>query len=222
MTNYGEFLEIAPPTHWVEVVENTSWSCIHGVERWRANCGCNAGQGAGWNQNWRAPLRQALDMLRDELAVFFEQKASELLKDPWTARNEYISVILDRSDENVDRFFAKHAARELSREEQVRALSLLEMQRHAMLMYTSCGWFFDEISGLESVQVLQYAGRALQLARKIGADEKLEAKFVAQLAAAKSNLPEHGDAAKIYENVGENVGGGAGDGGGPLRCELAF
>jgi alpha-amylase/alpha-mannosidase (GH57 family) len=199
LTNYGEFLDVAPPKDWVEVIDNTSWSCIHGVERWRSNCGCNAGQGAGWNQQWRAPLRQALDILHDDLAVFFEQKAGELLTDPWRARDDYISVILDRSDENVDRFLHEHATHDLSCDQQVEALCLLEMQRHAMLMYTSCGWFFDEISGLESVQVLQYAGRSIQLARKLDGDESIEAKFVSQLSAAKSNLPEHRDAGHIYE-----------------------
>jgi len=198
LTNYGKFLALHPPDHVVEIVDNSSWSCAHGVERWRANCGCNSGGHNNWNQEWRAPLRAALDWLRDSLAPGYEQKASALLKDPWRARDEYIQVIVDRSDESVAKFFSEHATHELSAEEQVTALKLLEMQRHAMLMYTSCGWFFDELSGLETVQVLHYAGHAVQLAKQLlGGD--IAQQFVEKLRAAKSNLPEHGDGAAIYD-----------------------
>jgi alpha-amylase/alpha-mannosidase (GH57 family) len=198
LTNYGEFLERHPPDHFAEIVNNSSWSCVHGVERWRSNCGCNSGGHAGWTQEWRAPLRAALDWLTDQLVPLYEQEAGRLLKDPWAARDEYIQVVLNRSEENVLNFLGKHETHSLTREEQVAALKLLEMQRHAMLMYTSCGWFFDEISGLESVQVLQYAGRAIRLAQDFGANG-IEWGFAERLAAAKSNIPEHGDGKRIYE-----------------------
>ena len=198
LTNYGQFLEKHPPDHLAEIVDDTSWSCVHGVERWRSNCGCNSGGHGNWNQAWRAPLRAALDWLRDCLAPGFEQKSAFLLKDPWRARDEYIRVILDRSDESVAAFFADHATHPLSDDEQVTALKLLEMQRHAMLMYTSCGWFFDELSGLETVQVLHYAGHAVQLAKQV-LGGNIEQGFLEKLRAAKSNLPEHGDGAQIYE-----------------------
>ena len=198
LTNYGEYLERHPPIHRVEIVENTAWSCIHGIERWRSNCGCNSGGHNGWNQEWRQPLREALDWLRDTLAPKYERRAQELLRDPWTARDEYIDVVLDRSHESVERFFTKHAVRELDNHERVVALKLLELQRHAMLMYTSCGWFFDEVSGIETVQVLHYAGRAIDLAQQVFG-EPLEGDFLPRLAKAKSNLPEHGDGARIYE-----------------------
>jgi alpha-amylase/alpha-mannosidase (GH57 family) len=197
LINYGEFLEKHAPRYAVEIVDNSSWSCVHGVERWRSNCGCNSG-GHPWNQEWRAPLRAALDWLRDRLAPIFEQRLGELLKDPWEARNDYIRVVLDRSEASVASFFADHALRELGDQEQVLALRLLEMQRHAMLMYTSCGWFFDELSGLETVQVMRYAARAIQLAEQC-CGATLEPEFLERLAEAKSNLPEHGDGAKIYE-----------------------
>jgi alpha-amylase/alpha-mannosidase (GH57 family) len=197
LTNYGEFLEKHPPRYTVEIVENSSWSCVHGVERWRSNCGCNSG-GHPWNQEWRAPLRAALDWLRDRLAPTFEKRLAELLKDPWEARDDYIRVLLDRSDASRASFFTDHAVHKLSDHEEVLALRLLEMQRHAMLMYTSCGWFFDELSGLETVQVIQYAARAIQLAEQCCGD-KLEPEFLHYLTQAKSNLPEHGDGAKIYE-----------------------
>jgi alpha-amylase/alpha-mannosidase (GH57 family) len=197
LTNYGEFLDKHPPTHEVQVHEKSAWSCSHGVGRWMANCGCNSGGRAGWHQEWRAPLRHALDWLRDELIPLFEGKCGELLKEPWTARNDYIYLILDRSADNREKFFSRHASRELGEQERIVVLKLMELQRHAMLMYTSCGWFFDEISGIESVQVLQYAARAIQLAKDIlGAD--LEPGFLELLAHAKSNIPEHSDGRAVY------------------------
>jgi alpha-amylase/alpha-mannosidase (GH57 family) len=198
LTNYGEYLERHPPTDEIQILENTSWSCVHGVERWRADCGCSGGH-PGWHQRWRAPLRAALDWLRDELAPRYEATAGGLLRDPWSARDGYIDVILDRSRESVDRFFAGHAARELSGEERVRALELLELQRHAMLMYTSCGWFFDELSGTETVQVIQYASRAVQLARDLFGEESLEERFLERLQHAESNLPDKRDGRRVYE-----------------------
>jgi len=199
LTVYGEFLEQYPPTHQVEIFEDSSWSCVHGVERWRSDCGCNSGGHEGWNQQWRGPLRSALDWLRDALAPLFEVEGRSLLGDPWKARDRYIEVLLERSDENVDRFLREQAGRDLEPTEKVRALKLLEMQRHAMLMYTSCGWFFDELSGIETVQVIHYAGRALQLACQLFGDAELEKQFLAKLAEAKSNLSEHQNGARIYE-----------------------
>jgi len=198
ITNYGEFLEKHPPAHEVEIYEYTSWSCGHGVERWRSNCGCNSGGRPGWNQEWRRPLREALDWLREKLSSVYEEKGRSLLKDPWGARDDYIEVILDRSQESRARFFRKHAGRELSGEEEIIALKLLELQRHAMLMYTSCGWFFDELSGIETAQVIQYAGRAIQLAQELNGDG-IEERFLSLLEFAKSNLPEHRDGKTIYE-----------------------
>lgn len=198
LTNYGAYLEKHPPTHEVEIIENSSWSCLHGVERWRSNCGCNSGMHPGWSQAWRAPLRNALNWLRNTLAPQYEERARRFLKDPWEARNDYITVILDRSPENLQRFLGRHATRPLNAAEQVTVLKLLEMQRHAMLMYTSCGWFFDEISGIETVQVLQYAGRVIQLAQELFGNN-LESRFLEMLAQAKSNIPEHRDGAHTYE-----------------------
>ena len=197
LTNYGQFLKQFPPDHFVEIVENSSWSCVHGIERWRSNCGCNSGGHGDWNQAWRAPLRAAFDWLRDALAPLYEERAAAFLKDPWKARDKYIRVLLDRSDKSMAAFFKTHATHPLSDEERVQALKLLEMQRHAMLMYTSCGWFFDDLSGLETVQVIHYASRALRLAQE-STGRDLETEFLAHLREAKSNLPEHGDGANIY------------------------
>jgi alpha-amylase/alpha-mannosidase (GH57 family) len=199
LTVYGEFLERHPPEYEVEIIENTSWSCGHGIERWRSDCGCNSGGRPGWSQSWRRPLRQALDWLRDTLAPRFEKKCGEYLKDPWEARDDYIDVILDRSTEALERFLAKHATRSLAREEKSAVLKLLELQRHAMLMYTSCGWFFDDLSGIETVQVIRYAGRALQLSEELFGDGA-EPYFLKLLEGARSNLREHGDGRQVYEN----------------------
>jgi len=200
LINYGLYLERHPPTHVVEIFENSSWSCAHGVERWRSNCGCNAGRHPGWNQEWRAPLRAALDWLRDTLVPLFEEKAKTVLKDPWAARNDYIDVVLDRSAESRARFLAKHAVRELNEAERVMVWKLMELQRHAMLMYTSCGWFFDDLSGIETVQVIQYAGRAAQLAEELFCDSRQNL-FIEKLSAAKSNVPEQRDGAQIYQKL---------------------
>ena len=198
ITNYGEFLEQHPPTHEVEIVEDTSWSCAHGVERWRSDCGCNAGGGAAWNQQWRGPLREALDWLRNETTTIFETSATEVLNDPWAARDDYIDVVLDRSDESVDHFFEKWGNGPLTDAQKIRALELLESQRNAMLMYTSCGWFFSDVSGIETVQVLHYAGRVIQLAEKISG-RSLEPAFRDKLEAARSNVPDRGTAKQIYD-----------------------
>ena len=198
LTNYGEYLERHPPTQEVEIFENSSWSCAHGIERWRRDCGCRSGGPPAWNQAWRGPLREALDWLRDNLAQVYEEKGPSFFKAPWEARDAYIQIILDRSSQNMDAFFGQHAVRLLEEAEKITALKLLEIQRHTMLMYTSCGWFFDELSGIETVQVIQYAGRALQLAQEIIGDS-LETPFLERLEAAKSNIPEHQDGRVIYE-----------------------
>lgn len=200
LTNYGEYLANHPPLSEAEIFENTSWSCAHGVERWRIDCGCNSGGHPGWNQGWRRPLREALDWLRDRLSPLFEEKAGQYLKDPWAARNDYIRVILDRSAENQENFLSRHASRELTDEEKVTVFKLMGVQRSAMLMYTSCGWFFDELSGIETVQVIHYAGRALSLMQDIAGDD-IESRFLERLEQAKSNLPEQGDGRQIYESI---------------------
>jgi alpha-amylase/alpha-mannosidase (GH57 family) len=199
LTNYAAFLEQFPPEFECEIVENTSWSCVHGVERWHSNCGCNGGH-PGWNQEWRAPLRRALDELRDALVQLTEQHGNSLFRDVWAARDAYIQVVLDRSTESVDRFLAAHQAHTLSDGERVRALELMEMQRHAQLMFTSCGWFFDDIAGIETVEVIAYAARVLQLALQVFGEQAapLEPAFLARLAEARSNDPAAGDGARIY------------------------
>ena len=197
LTVYGEFLEKFPPAYEVEILEDTSWSCIHGIERWRSNCGCNSGI-EGWNQEWRAPLRNALDWLRDTLIPFYEKEAGNYNGNVWKFRNDYIKVILDRSPENVKKFLSSFGIQNISNEEKTRILKLLEMQRHALLMYTSCGWFFDEISGIETVQVILYAARTIQLLDELN-EIKLEKKFLDLLKKAPSNISDIKNGRIVYE-----------------------
>jgi alpha-amylase/alpha-mannosidase (GH57 family) len=196
LTNYAWYLERFPPRHEVRIHENTAWSCAHGLGRWSADCGCKAGR-PDWSQRWRAPLREALDRVRDRLAALYEQHGAEVLSDPWGARDAYVGVILDRSDAAVESFLETHGRGERRPEDRTRALRLLEMQRYALLMYTSCGWFFDDISGLETVQVLRYAARAVQLAEQAGG-RGLEEQLIQMLRCAPGNLPEHPDGADVY------------------------
>ncbi len=199
LTNYAAYLAGHPPTDEVEIVAPSSWSCAHGVERWRSDCGCSNGEVPDANQAWREPLRDTLDWLRDELAVRFEKAAAELVVDPWAARDDYIRVVLDRSPASVEAFLDRHTSRPLTDDEETRVLALLEMQRHTLLMYTSCGWFFDELSRIETVQVLHYAARALQLAGDHLGARDLTGRFLELLEDAPSNVPDLADGRTIFE-----------------------
>ena len=188
LTNYGQFLELHPPTWEARIHENSSWSCVHGVERWRSNCGCETGGGPGWHQRWRAPLRDALDEVRDRLVKVFEREGRHLFTDPWKARDAYIELVLDRTPARADAFLQEWAkAKEVKSRQKVRMLRLLEMQRHAMLMYTSCAWFFNEVTGIETLQVLQYANRALHLCEVL-TDKNYHPDFIARLENIESNV----------------------------------
>jgi alpha-amylase/alpha-mannosidase (GH57 family) len=207
LTNYGAFLETSPPQHEVEILERTSWSCAHGIERWRSHCGCRTGGAPGWTQEWRAPLRESLDWLRLRVTPHLRRAQEEVFSHPAKAVLDYIELILDRSVPIVEGFLGRHARRPLAPEERVRALKLLELERHLQLMYTSCGWFFSDVSGIETVQVLRYSGRAVQIARDLfpAETEKLEREFLELLGRAKSNRPEVGSARELYErNVKPN------------------
>jgi alpha-amylase/alpha-mannosidase (GH57 family) len=200
ITNYGEFLDRYPPQHEVRIKsgpqdEGTSWSCGHGVSRWIRNCGCHTGGESGWNQEWRGPLRVALNYLRDRTAEGFEELGIKLLKDPWDARNAYIDVLLNRRPP-AD-FLAQQARQPLSPADEVRAFTLLEMQRNALLMFTSCGWFFYDLSGIETIQVMKYAARVIELSDQLGLPSHRRT-FLEMLAEAKSNLTEKGTGADIY------------------------
>ena len=201
LTNYGQFLENFPPTWEAEIAEDTSWSCHHGIERWRSDCGCG-NINPGWNQAWRAPLRASLDWLRDAVRPLWRQTAVRIFRDPVATRDGYIQVLLDRTLTRQQSFLDRYAARPLTSDERICALKLMEMERHIQLMYTSCGWFFADLAGIETVQIVSYAGRVLQLAAELFDDEgeMLEAEFLARLAEARGNLPDEGDGADIHRD----------------------
>ncbi len=200
ITNYGLYLEKFPPTHKAEIHENSSWSCAHGIERWRSDCGCNTGMHKDWNQKWRGPLRKAMDWLRDEAEDVYAQQIEDYFNDPWAVRDNYIEVIFDRSKPNVENFLAENQKRDLSPEEKIHALKLLEIQRHSMLIFTSCGWFFDEISGIETVQVLMYAARLIQLVKDVSG-ENLEPELLDLLEGAPSNIETFQNGKNIYRKL---------------------
>lgn len=200
LTNYSEFLQLHPPTHEATIIENTSWSCAHGIERWRSNCGCRMNVNAPWSQEWRGPLREAMDWLRDTVNPRFEEIGATSFADPWGARNDFISLSLDPSGEAQKEFFSRHQAKRLIPSARGRALALLELQRHMMLMYSSCGWFFDDISGVEATMLLQQAGWVAWQARTLFKVDLLDG-FLERLAAAKSNDPEAGDGAVILRRA---------------------
>ncbi len=204
VTNYGAFLARHAPEFAVEIKqgpegEGTSWSCAHGVGRWARDCSCHAGAREGWTQQWRTPLRAALNFLRDESARHFETVGGDLFRDPWTARDRYIELLTDAAADRAD-FFARHAGRSLNGEEQARALTLLELQRNALSMYSSCGWFFNDISGIETVQDLKYAGRVMDFLGELKIKPP-RAAFLELLAEAESNIPQFGNGADIYRRL---------------------
>lgn len=198
VTNFAHYLSLNPPTWEVELKPVTAWSCAHGVDRWQDDCGC--GGGGGWHQQWRRPLRDTLNWLRDQLIEVYEEHGRQLFRDPWQARDEYIQVMRDRSPDNISRFLSCHQTHKLTSAEQVDALRLLEMQRHALLMFTSCGWFFEEVSRPEGTQILRYAARALELAGDV-AGVQLELGFLKRLAQAPSNIDIFKHGAEVYRQL---------------------
>ncbi len=198
ITVYGEYLEKFPPIYEVEIFENTSWSCSHGIERWRSNCGCCYGRYPSGTQQWREPLRKVMDCLRNQLTSVYEKKVTQYTPDPWDLRNKYISVINDRSAENISSFLSSSIGKQPAYNEKVTLLKLLEMERNALLMYTSCGWFFDDICGIETVQTMQYAARAIQLAKEAGSED-FESGFKDILEKAPTNAKEFNNGRQVYE-----------------------
>jgi alpha-amylase/alpha-mannosidase (GH57 family) len=200
ITNYAQYLDHHPPETEVEIDngpdgEGSSWSCVHGVGRWSRDCGCHTGGEEGWSQAWRKPLREALNFLRDDAAEKFERVGSELLRDPWAARDDYIKVILDPEHTRAE-FLHQHP----TSADDSRMWALLEMQRSALLMFTSCGWFFSDLAGLETIQVLRYAARVIDSMNELGLDPPTK-EFLELLSEAKSNRPEKGNGADLFLKI---------------------
>jgi len=198
LTNYGCFLERFPPEYEAEIVENTSWSCVHGIERWRADCGCRLNFQEGWNQRWRTTLREAFDFLKGIVDEIFETETGAFLKDPWEARNDYISVMCDNSEKQRKKFIAKHAKKNFHEAHEKKLWSLLEAEKFSLFTYTSCAWFFDDISGIEPVHMMKFASRAMELVQPYYS-KHIEAPFLKILAEAQSNIPEMQDGAQVFQ-----------------------
>ena len=208
VTNYGEYLDKHPPEFDVEIKRVSSWSCAHGVDRWRSDCGCGRnGDELSWNQSWREPLRLALEFLRDEAAGYFETYGARFFRDPWEVRNNYVQLILD-GGKSTEEFLKLYSHRPLSGAERETALALLEMQHNSLLMFTSCAWFFSELSGIETVQIMKYAARVIEFLRKLGLPSPHK-RFLELMAQARSNIQQKGTGADIYlREVGPQPRGG--------------
>jgi alpha-amylase/alpha-mannosidase (GH57 family) len=198
VTNFAHYLSLNSPTWEVELKPVTAWSCFHGVDRWQEDCGC--GGGGVWHQKWRRPLRDSLNWLRDQLIEVYQTYGHQFFNDPWRVRDEYIQVICDRSSTNLEQFFSQNQTHLLTDLERIDGLRLLEMQRHSLLMFTSCGWFFEEISRPEGTQLLRYASRGIELATEVtGID--LEAEFLRRLALAPSNVELFKTGDEVYRQL---------------------
>jgi len=205
ITNFGEFLDFNPPGFEVRIKQGlqglgTSWSCVHGVGRWMDDCGCSTGSQPGWNQKWRKPLRKSLNRLRKRLNRIYKLEEDKYFKNVWNARNDYISIILDPSDENIERFFTSHGKRTLKKSETETCLKLLEMEKYSLFMFTSCAWFFADVSGIETVKILEFSKRAVELAKEFS-NKNIEEEFLQGLSQALSNRPEFLNAGEIYKNI---------------------
>lgn len=200
LTNYAEFLDRYGSFWEAEIYDGSSWSCAHGLERWRSDCGCRINHRAGWNQRWRSYLRDAFDFLKEIVDDVYLTVCGKLLHDPWQARNAYIEVLLNPDERTRQAFLSKYGRKLLSEEDLCRLWDLLEAERYSMYMYTSCGWFFDEISGIEPVQMMKFALKTIELVQPHYLKD-IEGPFLKILGAAQSNLPEMGSGADIFRKI---------------------
>jgi alpha-amylase/alpha-mannosidase (GH57 family) len=200
VTNYGAYLDGHPPQDDVKVRsgEGSSWSCAHGVGRWKRDCGCSTGGEPGWNQNWRGPLRAALEIVRDAADEVFQRIGGSLFNDPWEARDHYVDVVIGRTE--WDALIAREASGPLDDAAKKTAHALLELQESSMSMFTSCGWFFNDIGGIETIQILRYAARTLDLMKSLDQTTPENA-LLDKLEQAKSNDPEVGTGADVYRQT---------------------
>ena len=191
LANFGSVLARVSPGDGAVLIEPSAWSCPHGVDRWRTDCGCKMAPEEESQQRWRAPLRGALDWLAGELDPIYEREAEPIFAAPWDVLDRYGEVI---SGADADRArFARSAA---GADETERALDLLELQRHRRCMFTSCAWYFDDLTGLENTYALRHAARAIELA---GCEsDRLERGLIERLAEAPVNAEEYRDGAELY------------------------
>ena len=201
VTNFSSYLDSHPAAHEAEIKkgpdgDGTAWSCAHGVRRWKGGCDC--GVEGGGQTDWRTQFRAALNYLRDEAADVYTAQARILFKDIWQARNEYVALFTLPSQDSAGAFLDRHVLRPLSPAEKTGALKLLELQKDVNFMFTSCGWFFSDISRIEAVQNLKYAAKAAAALAELGG-KNVEKHFTAILELALSNSSDCENGRKIYE-----------------------
>jgi hypothetical protein len=177
LENYSSYLARHPVTQDLKLEAPSSWSCVHGVERWRSDCGCKMAFDQPSQQKWRTPLRDGLNALAQGIHGIYERE-SVGVPDPWGVRDAYGEIVGRRDRPHPP---------------------LLELEKYALRMFTSCGWFFDDIAGIEAVQILRYAARAIDLAGAEGPG--LEVELLDRLALAPSNDPAKGNGRDVYRNL---------------------
>jgi hypothetical protein len=198
LTNYGAYLAAHPATAEVRIRENTSWSCVHGVERWKTHCGCSDGGHPDWLQDWRRPLRRSLNYLKYYVDEHFSKRGKELFPEAGKALSEYGLVLAGA--EPLEDFLGRHCQDDLDAAGRTDACRLLLMQSHSLAAFASCAWFFDEVTRIEPLNGLTAARRALDLLRDTGGPD-VEAGFVRVLAEAQSNIREDWDGAVIWKEM---------------------
>jgi hypothetical protein len=193
--NFSSFLARIPPLEDVALEEPSSWSCAHGVERWRGNCGCKMFLAVATQQEWRKPLREAMEWLATRFHAIYEEEGAALLGDPWAALDG-LGEAGPSDPAAATEVLRNFAPRELTESEIVRARDLLELERNALQLFTSCGWFFDDLAGIEPIQVLRYAARALEL---VGPrSRELTEGFLTILQEARSNETPPRDGRAVF------------------------
>jgi hypothetical protein len=195
VANCGEYLATHPATGHFELDSPSAWSCSHGVERWRSNCGCR--QDPKTNQEWRKPLRAAMDFVRIHCDAVYDRCAAPLVADPWAALKEAARLFIDPAASVQEEFFARHRAKDEPARE--RMLRLFEMARASQAALTSCAWFFDDFGGLEGRVALRWAARAVELAAEQA--PSIESELLQELRLVHSNRREIGDAATLYLSI---------------------
>lgn len=198
VTHLADVFHRLEPTHEAMLAEPSSWSCPHGVGRWKRDCGCGTVQKPGWNWKWRTPLRHAVSNLRDRIFSLVDRKGTAWFPDPWEAAEAFGEVVVSPpSPRRLENFLDAYAKPQLDQAGRSDAATLLELVRQVLFSATSCGWFFDDIGGIEAVQVMRHAARAAELAHHLFQIDP-EPDLIHWLADSQSNLPERGNGADIF------------------------
>lgn len=190
--NCAAYLAKHPATDHFRLDAPSSWSCAHGVERWRSNCGCRLDPHT--SQDWREPFLAAMQFVKNHIDAVYERFAPELVADPTRALRESATLFANPNLIALEEFAQTHKLRdEAARDRLVR---LIEMQRAAHAAFTSCAWFFDDFGGLEGRVALRHASRATELAAELV--PSIEHELITRLREIRSNRRETGDAATLY------------------------